>query len=257
MKWTIILLALSANVLSINAQDKLIEHSFTMETWNDRKECFMDTTCYVYLNIKKGILQSVSIDLRTTTPGVKSIWLRLDGKNISQYPNLVKSLKSIRNKFRSWIKIAKDNNITDFSKSVTDDITAMPPVDVYFKIDDNKAFYTLSLSGGKPMVKLRPTFKVDENKQMCMLILGDGIYGFRDVPIHGYVPSLWSLIVTDATGANKEKFPLSHFYGLDFGSPEQMQSLIDALDFQEELQELQAVEQEKKQRKEEIDNLFK
>lgn len=239
------------------AQDKYIKHPFTMETWDASKKCFKDTTCYVDLNIKGGKLHAMSIDLRTLTPGVKSIWLRLDGKNISQYPLLVKSLKSIRNKFRSWINIAKENKITDYSKSVKDDITNMPAVDVYFKIDKNSAFYTLSLSGGKPMVHFSPKFKVDEEGNMSMLVLADGIYGFREVPIHGYVPSIWSMIITDASGANKERFPLSHFYGLDFGSPEQIQSLIDALDYSKELEELQQIEQEKKQRKEEIDNLFK
>lgn len=257
MRRLFIISVLIATSFCASAQDKYIRHPFTMETWDASKKCFKDTICYVDLNIKGGKLHAMSIDLRTHTPGVKSIWLRLDGKNISQYPVLIKSLKSIRNKFRSWINIAKENNITDYSKSVKDDITSMPAVDVYFKIDKNNAFYTLTLSGGKPMVHFSPKFKVDEEGNMSMLLLADGIYGFREVPIHGYVPSVWSLIITDASGANKERFPLSRFYGFDFGSPEQIQSLIDALDYSKELEELQQVEQEKNQRKEEIDNLFR
>lgn len=236
-----------------HAQTKLIIHPFQMRTWDKSAKCYKDTTYYVNLNIKDGSLTYLTVGFRTSTPGVKSIWLELNERNIKSYPVLIQSLESIRDKFKEWGQTAIDNKVVDYTKELTEGITSMPPVDVHFKIDNKGAFHTISHKGGTPTIHLKPFFKVSKEGEPYLIISQAGYYGFREVHVSGYAPSLWSMAITP----NQERFTLSKFFGFHFNDANQIQSLIDALDYSKDLEKLQTEERELKQKNDSIDKLFK
>lgn len=225
-----------------------------MSAYNEITKQFCDSLFKTTFKMEKGKIVLVNIHLAFYDKNIKDAWIRFDGKNVSSYMAFAKSLKAVRNKYKRWVEISKNNNVKSYKKVLEDDIPAIPNVDVYFQHDDGNFFVTPNYAG--PIMDFKPTFFVDEKGEPELDMAFSRVNAFRYKKPEGYVPSLWSAVITSATRADQEGKRFVNF-GLYFKTVEQIQSLIDALDVTKELQEYEDKASKEKQRKEEIDNLFK
>lgn len=239
---------------ALNAQSTIIHKDFHMSAYNRTTNQFQDSIFKTTFKIDKGKVVLVNIHLAFLDKYAKDAWIRFDGKNASSYQGFVTSLKAIRNKFRRWIEISKANNVKSYSKELKDDIPPIPKVDIYFQYDEGDFYVTPNYSG--PTMGFVPMFFVNDDGKPDLEMAFARVNAYRYKRPEGYVPSLWSAIITSATHADQEGRKFVNF-GLYFDTVDQIQSLIDALDITKELQEFSNKASEEKQRKEEIDNLFK
>lgn len=190
-----------------------------------------DTTLYVNYYFKKGRLAEVRIDFVSVDRNVKSGYFMCTDNNIRNFINLRNALTSVIKKYEEWSKTAIDNKVDFFIK----EFGSYENISFHriFKIKD-KGIYT-SMYGGvsQPYTEMTPSFlagNIDGKYLTCVIMGGDGGYIFQYKTPDGYVPSLWSGILTHASGADKDEIK-HHRFGLMFYSIEDLQTLIDALDF--------------------------
>ena len=130
----------------------------------------------------------------------------------------------------------------------------MPKFNFYFEVDD-KGYYITPHPRWNPVMTFTPYFIVEDGEAFVQMAF-KSCDASRPKDVQGYVPSLWSVVLTHAAGGDEETATFYKF-GMAFYSIEEIQGLIDALDISNELQELKEKEHKEQKEKEEIDKLFK
>lgn len=152
-KLNLIILFVSLFTIVTNAQETV--DSFSNAYWNK------DLTIEASLennNIKSVYLQVEAKD-------AKSAYISIDGKNVETFKA---SLKLVRDKYLNWIKVAKDNNITDMDKEF--DIS-FPRATVvwsgskwWFSFNNRIRMIFLILDNGKMIALWNPKVTSSSNK---------------------------------------------------------------------------------------------
>ena len=212
-----------------------VVNKYNQAFWNGNAKAYEDKVYEACVSINEDKVQSIVIQIHSGDKNVKLATVML--KYISDRDNLIKSLKSIRNKFRYWISTAETNKVRDFSKKLTD-IYDMPQMTVAAILDDGKSY----IEG-----------------RINLVMAGD-------INLYRYTPSKYnaadvikdfSLMTLFASAIPTKEYLRFHNLGFSFSSVEQLQSLIDALDNNKNINEMIQKNAKEKMRKDSIDKLFR
>lgn len=226
-----------------------VVNKYNQAFWNGNAKTYEDKAYEACVSINEDKVQSIVIQIHSGDKNVKLATVML--KYISDRDNLIKSLKSIRNKFRYWISTAETNKVRDFSKKLTD-IYDMPQMTVAAILDDGKSYINEQFF-------LKPYFCVDKEGRINLVMAGD-------INLYRYTPSKYnaadvikdfSLMTLFASAIPTKEYLRFHNLGFSFSSVEQLQSLIDALDNNKNINEMIQKNAKEKMRKDSIDKLFR
>lgn len=247
MKRFIISLLLICGFTTIYAQT--IVNKYNQAMWDNNANDYRDKPYDVYITFNNDKVEYIIMKVNLSDKNVKFATVRLT--NNADLDNLIKSLKSIRNKFRHWIETAEKNKVTDFKKQLTD-IYDMPQMTAVAMLEDGKS-YTGEHIFFKPIFSVNDKGKINLIMAMDlnMFRLTPSKYSAADV-IKDF--SLFTLVASTIPTKEYERF---HRLGFTFSSVEQIQSLIDALDCKNKINDILQKKQSDKLRNDSIDKLFK
>lgn len=255
MKKILFILACLVCFASANGQERVIKKPFQTSICYWYGNIDRDTTLYVsYFFNEKGKLKEVHIDCVNSDKNAEYGYFMCADSNIRNFINLREALIGIKGKFEEWSKIAADNNVDKYAKAFGDYGEKL----MFHRIINvkRKGVYTSMFGGIKsPYIDLTPVFNITKYQDKIYTSIGTGItsgnvFCYKDPG--GYVPSLWSQLLTSASDADKEILE-AHQSGLRFFNLKNLESFIDALDFLSAKKEYDASVNKKKN----YDDLFK
>jgi len=251
MKRYYCILLLSFSLYFVYGQTLNIKRSFTANMFVKVKDSlYKDTTLFVNYFIENGKIKEVQIDCVNVNPNVDKAYFMMGGKNYWHYWNLRKAMIKSAEKFDEWSKVAKDNNVTNYVKEI-DEIKHLG-FHAVFHVKDKGYFTTMYNGIDFPFCELTPNFLVNSIGVSSIFLGHEGINAFQYKTPEGYVPSLWSLILSNASDANKEVYKFSRTF-IRFLNTKSLQTFIDALNGEDVLLEYN----EKIKNNKKTDELFK
>lgn len=244
----------SSFILHISAQS--FKKEFKVSEYDAKKKGYVERTMYVYITLDDGNLVSLSIEAPSHDPNVEECWYYLGGSYLCEYNNLIVSLKSARNKYKHWLEATKNSKPTNYAQELIDDIQPFPPIYALFRLKNDPKGVFLVSKGKEPCVRLAPYVSSDDRGNKILFMGFDYLTGKRDKEMEGWIPSLWSMLLTSAAGADKEERTIRNII-YQFNSVAQVQTLIDALDIKKEISQYNEKKKEEQKKNVTYDNLFK
>ena len=240
-------------------QNAVIERKYNTTYFNKQLSSYKDTTCNVVFSIRNGRVSEVSICVATyDREHVQSATISFNGNNIGTLNSFLKTLEKSKGKYQEWSEIVRSNNVSKFSKDMENKTTIKKHRMEFNFCYDSLWYQSLKSSDrGLPMPLISPIFRVDNGE--CLIEVGKGqVVGtrFRLKQRQGYVPSIWSAIVTDAIDPQSSS-AMTGLIAMQFRNEQQLQSLINAFNIDAELTQIRQKHQEKQEQDKAIDNLFK
>ena len=241
-------------IIGVSAKSQVIKKSFKASVYvNDSTT--RDTTLYVGYFFENDKIVEVHIDCINNDRDVKSAYFFCASNNVTHYYYLRQALIKALEKYKEWSIVARDNHVTDYKKSIEVDKKYLSFFIAYNHRE--KGTFTTMWSGIKyPTTDLDPVFYVTKGG-LCYITLGVfGANAFRPKNIEGYVPSIWSQILSEINNKDKEKLSF-HNALLRFFNSDNLQSFIDALDGDKVKLEYEEMAKERSKEKARKDALFK
>ena len=224
---SVLLIALSMSILSINAQTHLRDTlvcPFKMGYYDVDNDCYKDTTYNVIKIFEKGKPIAAIIDLIPDGSAYNPAAINLSFKNNPQKSTLqwAQSLENIQTKYIEWSETAKENGVTDYEKVLVGYSSHVLSSYCQYYDTQRKALYL-----SKDPVAFKVIFKVNEFGE-CSLEIS------KKAKLIGTIAYPY-MIICDS-GDRKAKLRYQHPYDyitelgyMKFHTPQQLQSLIDAL----------------------------
>lgn len=258
MKRNLVLSALFATCLCIKAQTGISTTHFVMDYYDPTSKQLRDTIGTVNVDFKDGKWYSIRIYPVISDNTVANAHVSFSKGNNGNFAPFIETLRRIKTCFEEWSQTAKDNHVTDFSKTMIDKKKKIFGYKLFLHFQKNGEWYSSKSDNGYPDTEFVPTFNVNHEGVPQFTLSGKEKYlgGWRYKQIEGYIPSVWSSVLTTATGKNRDYKAIGGRFAFDFSRPEQIQSLIDALDIDKCLKQLGEPTHTPEQR-DSIDQLFK
>lgn len=216
----------------MGVQQDTVVSTFNMGIYDVDEDCYKDTTFYCYKVFRGQKLTYFSIQLIEHEAIRKPAFIFLndaDGERpIKQLVTLIQSVEHIRDKYIEWSNTAKENRITDYKKEIEGCNLKKQTFYLWYWYTDKNTSYI-----SKTRFFFTPIFRVTDIGK-CLLRLEQ-----EDRKRLGEFADATSYLHAKEMGDRQKikeylrKGDTSDFFKLigfmQFSSPEQVQSLIDAL----------------------------
>lgn len=187
-----------------------------------------DTTLFVNYYFKNNKIIEIHIDCLNNDIDVKSSYFMNCGDVVFFIKNWRISLIQALEKFDEWSKNAIEHKVVDFEKKFGNIKNVMTHCVYDVK---NEGIFTSMYGGPKYHYKdMTPTFVVTSQGRPYIFIGSWAGNAFQYEAPKGYIPSVWSMILTDAAGNNQKSYKF-HVTGIKFYDNKNLETLINALDF--------------------------
>lgn len=246
MKRLLFLFLLCMSLSGASAQDGVITKTFRTAVYDTiTRRVVRDSVFHVMHYVSGGSHTHTLIEMPCWDRKVKEVWMELDvRRHCDYYQDFVDYLTLAGKKYVQWSKTASENKVDSFSKRVKPVHRCFQKLVIIER--DGKCFHA--------DVEASVSYSIDPSSE-CLVFGWNRVVASRHTKIEGYVPSFWSAVLTEASGAGKES---KYFYNLivQLDGPDNIQSLLDALDLSVELKAMREEHRKKKEAHDEVDRLF-
>lgn len=241
-KQLLIAILLMLGLIQASAVTK-IYREYKSEVWSDSLSRFVVKNSKVTFYFEGERVKEVHINFPTgeKSPFSYGSFCYAD-VCLEKYKTLRSELIEAKKKYEEWSIIAKDNKVTSFSKEIVN-AKGRHYMHAYTK-DGSGMFssYYGRVGYDSSRLPLFINFVIDTEGPFLNMAYGN-VTLYRKKEIDGYIPSIWSAILTSVAGKDIEEVSIKKF-GIYFRSSEEIQSLIDALEGTAALEDLRAKKKE-------------
>lgn len=237
------------------SQNAVIERKFKASYYDDINLCYKDTILDVYHFVRNGKIDDITFCIGTYDRRyVRQAYISFNHNNLVNFYSFKKTLKAAKEKFGEWKKKAVENGVTDFTKDMDDKRNIKKHRLEYHFLYNNQWYSEIRSSHGSlPMWLISPVFKVTKTGE-CILEIGR-----PEISGECYNPKVTEIkaAIMEATGRTPVATATTYNIYLQFRTEEQIQSLLDAFEVEDEYQSIMQEHKQKQNRKDSIDTLFK
>lgn len=213
------------------SRDTTIISYFNMGVYDVDEDCYRDSMFECSKYFYAGRLYEFNITIfpidDKRSPAMLTVDVYNEEKPMKRIAELMVYLEFLKEKYIEWSKTAKENKITDFSKEIEGcPIKQLEFYATYKLVEKNTDYRTK-----QPFV-FKPIFKVNDVGTVLLILEQQKKYVYSDALPYRKAKERGDLNKVKAYLKNRNTSDFFSLIGkIRFSSPEQIQSLIDALKF--------------------------